>query len=190
MLCRTSSKTLTAVITLSELIPEFGIIGFYSFPDFAVALSGISKFNGLVPCCIGEKERNLCCLQRRHFAGMAGQAPTSLSGSGTFCEVGRACSGAFRKPQFIFCARATDSIVRQSHGPRQVRVSLANRSVSERGRFPGSWLSSFRRVQADRGKVAVAALATTNRRGPKRRCDDPHHCHRGDVVQGLLHRGP
>src|SRR5208337_4768027 len=35
-----------------ELVPEFWILCFYRFPDAAVAISGITKSNTLVPCCV------------------------------------------------------------------------------------------------------------------------------------------
>src|SRR5271157_209369 len=54
-----------------ELVPEFWILGFDRFPDVAVALSGITKSNTLVPCCVGEEKRNVCCLGRWNFTGMA-----------------------------------------------------------------------------------------------------------------------
>ncbi len=38
-----------------ELVPEFWIFGFDRFPDVAAALSGITKSNTLVPCCVGEE---------------------------------------------------------------------------------------------------------------------------------------
>src|SRR5271165_2997385 len=54
-----------------ELVPEFWILGFDRFPDVAVALSGITKSNTLVPCCVGEEKRNVRCFRRGNFTGMA-----------------------------------------------------------------------------------------------------------------------
>src|SRR5271166_4348008 len=45
-----------------ELVPEFWIPCFDRFPDVAVAVSGMSNSNTLVPCCVGEKKCDVCCL--------------------------------------------------------------------------------------------------------------------------------
>src|SRR5271166_5847571 len=54
-----------------ELVPEFWILGFDRFPDVAVAVSGMSNSDTFVPCCIGEEKRNVRCLGRWNFTGMA-----------------------------------------------------------------------------------------------------------------------
>src|SRR5271157_3492287 len=45
-----------------ELVPEFWIFCFDRFPDVAVAVSGMSNSDTLVPCCVGEEECDVCCL--------------------------------------------------------------------------------------------------------------------------------
>src|SRR5271157_365506 len=54
-----------------ELIPEFWIPCFDRFPDDAVAVSGMGNSDTLVPCCVGEEKRNVCCLGRWKFTGVA-----------------------------------------------------------------------------------------------------------------------
>src|SRR5271157_3599128 len=54
-----------------ELVPEFWILGFDRFPDVAVAVSGMSNSDTFVPCCIGEEKRNVRCLGRWNFTGVA-----------------------------------------------------------------------------------------------------------------------
>src|SRR5208337_3309991 len=54
-----------------ELVPEFWIPCFDRFPDVAVAVSGMSNADTLVPCRVGEEKRNVCCLGRWNFTGMA-----------------------------------------------------------------------------------------------------------------------
>ena len=45
-----------------ELVPEFWIPCFDRFPDVAVAVSGMSNSDTLVPCCVGEEKCDVCCL--------------------------------------------------------------------------------------------------------------------------------
>src|SRR5271157_73510 len=54
-----------------ELVPEFWIPCFDRFPDVAVAVSGMSNSDTLVPCCGGEEKCDVCCLQRWKFTGVA-----------------------------------------------------------------------------------------------------------------------
>src|SRR5271157_1075293 len=54
-----------------ELVPEFWIIGFYRFPDVAIAFPGMINSKTLVPCYVSEEKRDVCCLGRWNFTGVA-----------------------------------------------------------------------------------------------------------------------
>ena len=45
-----------------ELSQGSGFSAFYRFPVVAIAFPGMIKSNTLVPCCVGEEKRNVCCL--------------------------------------------------------------------------------------------------------------------------------